>query len=66
MFNFVLILSVDDSVHWVKNECTKFLTACSCFAIGLNTGNLCPFRFVDNPNLTKCNTGNLVSPLINK
>ena len=66
VLNFVLIVSVDDSVHWVKNECTKFLTTCSCFAIVLNTGNLCPFRFVNNANLSKYNIGNLVSPLINK
>ena len=66
MLNFVLILAVAYSVHLVKNECTKFLTACSCFAIVLNTGNLRPFRFVNNTNLLKYNIGNLVSPLINK
>ena len=31
----------------------------------LNTGNLCPFRFVNNTNLPKYNIGNLVWPLEN-
>ena len=57
MLNFVLILSVDDSVHTVENECKKFLTTCSCFSIVLNMGNLCQFRCVNNKDLP--NNGNL-------
>ena len=37
-----------------------------CFATVFITGNLCPFRFVNNTNLPKYNIGNSVSPLINK
>ena len=54
MLNFVLIFSVDDSVHTVKNECK---TTCSCFSIVLNMGNLCQFRCVNNKDLQ--NNGNL-------
>ena len=47
---------------WMYKVLVYFLLFRHCFI----TGNLCPFRFVNNTNLPKYNIGNSVSPLINK